>query len=385
MVSSMPTTFSLSPAHYDALIKLLDAAAVHGGSSPPKFKIMSGVSASNWKRWNHQRAAGENVGIASENLDKIAALLRMGDAERLYSELASRLGHPKSGAALRHENQEELKSVVDGHDLAFSECLLDVDREPPSFADTLRRLKSKSLTDAEKDAGMIGEPPYTHIVQLALAVTLHASRSVTLLCSYRKRLSDPDGAIRTLGGSALFSQPMIHNHKNYSRILGDWLQVLDEDSLRAEQLLLKGYGSVLPVPLQMFAERIRMPRLVKQVEVIPAWVVTNNQRDVVRHDGRVMRTVYTSYVFHVKVHMLQSAPLDVADFGSPDYPREMYGLDLSLPDAEYRRVLSNSKGSADLVNGMDYLVALAAQGRTVPKPFRAPNGLVTLRNRFLIS
>lgn len=379
----MPS-YSLTPDLFKALQELLAAAAAHDKTTIPKYlAFRCGLSESTRKRWNRIVEAGEACVVDSDNLEKIAVALGY-DAESLLYKLRQMRGHA-SVPSLPREDKLEIKAMVRPGDAGLSEWLLDTSRRPPSLGEVIQRVECRSVDDKEKDVGRIGDPPYNHIVQIGVAVTLHRSATASILYTHRRELAHPGNSIRTLGGSVLFSKAVIKNHKNADATIDQWIETLSRDPSAASRSMLELRGAQLPIPLYLLRSRITVPSLVGIESVRPSWVITNDQRGVTRHDGRVMRTVYTCYAFHVALRIPDGVDYGADDFASPDDKRVMRDSLLRVNEHEVRRIVSSTKDGSVTVNGMDYVVFRTLQGNPCMGAFNGGNGVVGVFHGFDIA
>ncbi len=367
--------FQFTPEMKRALRSIVEARRKSQSMTLALFIEAMGISPRTWSRLS----IGSSHGVTEQTLKLVAEALGT-TAAALHAKIVS-MAAPvdnsiKAGPV---KFKSEVKTWVPASAIELSQSLLDAALPLPTFADAVRGVESTSLTDAQKDMGVLGDPAYNHFVQVSLVITCK-DRFQSQLLFYRRKDDRHD---RTIGGSVLYSKPIVWRHKNIPTPLDRWMLLADRNPAQAERVMLRGdMVEELPHPIaiELLAGRVCVPRDCSIASIVPLCVVTNNQVGKVRHDGKPLRTVYTSFVYHL--HVTCADPIEANAFSDMNNDRLFFWMPVLRDDAALRNNLRNPEDGR--VNVLDYLVAKRVAGVDGVLRCDEPNGCGLLRPGFRV-
>lgn len=367
--------YQFTPEMKRALKALVKARLTTHSLTMAKFVEYAGLTPSTWARLINGKPSG-----VTERVIKMLADALGTTAVSLMDTLAAMTARSESGHdRVPSKFTKEAKTWIPSSEQGLSQRLLDPLLPLPSFVEAVRSTESTSLSAAQKDMGVLGDPAYNHFVQASLVVTCR-DRSKQQILFYRRK---DDFHYRTLGGSILFSKSLVWGHKDIPSPLDRWMPIAVRSPAQGEQVLLRGdlaEGIPEPVAIALLAGRVRVPSSCALESIVPLCVATNNQVGRVNRDGKEMRTVYTSYVFHV--HVKTALPIDAVEFGDVLNDRTFHWMRVSDKDADLRSTLRNPDDGR--VNVLDYLVARRLAGFDGVLQCDEPNGSGCLRPGFSV-
>lgn len=379
----MPRRYHFDHAQFQVLLAWIRTAARVKGLSDAEFVVSRvGVYKPTWYRWMAASDSGATVGVEEANLELLGKALDLGGAESTYEYV---LHEVRECAPSQHPGlvQFEQKSVIPRTQLKLSRRLLDLREGVPSLANIVELIRPVTITEAEKDIGMLGRPAYTHIVQLSLIVSVHTKEGLRLLCCERRFMADSGSHRRTLGRTVLFTKPMLHSHKDAWSALDAWVSLVRRRPSDAATAALEPWQGRPAMPISVLRDQIRVPFGVVVKDVSPAFVISNDQRGKLHTKGHTMQTVYTSYVFHARMECTTQFHYSPERFRSPWFDQHIGDIVAAVSDEGARALLVSPKDGR--LNVMDFLAAMALQSNNTYMQCDSAHGNAQLRRGFDLS